>query len=249
MVASVNSLKPADIAIPTRSLVNSISGQIAGVIAIQRSGEPGNDDAAFWIRGQSSYAGGTNPLVLVDGVPRDMNDIDVDEIESFFCSERRCRYCCIWGGRCQRCCIDYLQTWCCPKTKVSFNAQYSVVTPTRMPELLDAYNYLSLYNEGEWNEAGNPGLLNEYNGSYSQDILEKYRTGADRDLYPNVDWTDLLAKHTHNQRYTINFRGGSENQILCFGEHTIQKMVYSNQIQSKNMMQISDCKDTTYALT
>ena len=83
VVASVNSLKPADIAIPTRSLVNSISGQIAGVIAIQRSGEPGNDDAAFWIRGQSSYAGGTNPLVLVDGVPRDMNDIDVDEIESF----------------------------------------------------------------------------------------------------------------------------------------------------------------------
>ena len=83
LVSSVNSVKPAEIAIPARSLTNTLAGQIAGVIAIQRSGEPGNDDASFWIRGQSSYAGGTNPLVLVDGVPRSMNDIDVDEIETF----------------------------------------------------------------------------------------------------------------------------------------------------------------------
>lgn len=83
VVASINSIKPADIAVPTRSLSNSIAGRVAGVVAIQRSGEPGNDDASFWIRGQSSYMGGTNPLILVDGVPRDMNDIDVDEIETF----------------------------------------------------------------------------------------------------------------------------------------------------------------------
>ena len=210
VVASVNSLKPADIAIPTRSLVNSISGQIAGVIAIQRSGEPGNDDAAFWIRGQSSYAGGTNPLVLVDGVPRDMNDIDVDEIESFSVLKDAAATAVYGAEGANGVVLITSKRGVAQKTKVSFNAQYSVVTPTRMPELLDAYNYLSLYNEGEWNEAGNPGLLNEYNGSYSQDILEKYRTGTDRDLYPSVDWTDLLAKHTHNQRYTINFRGGSE---------------------------------------
>ena len=82
VVASINSIKPADIAVPTRSLSNSIAGRVAGVVAIQRSGEPANDDASFWIRGQSSYMGGTN-FILVDGVPRDMNDIDVDEIETF----------------------------------------------------------------------------------------------------------------------------------------------------------------------
>ena len=54
VVASINSIKPADIAVPTRSLSNSIAGRVAGVVAIQRSGEPGNDDASFWIRGQSS---------------------------------------------------------------------------------------------------------------------------------------------------------------------------------------------------
>ena len=68
---------------PQRNLTNNIAGQIAGIIAIQRSGEPGNDSAEFWIRGQSSYAGGTSPLVLVDGVPRSMDDIDVDEKKLF----------------------------------------------------------------------------------------------------------------------------------------------------------------------
>ena len=50
---------------------------------VQRSGEPGYDNADFWIRGQSSFKGGTNPLVLVDGVPRQMQDIEADELESF----------------------------------------------------------------------------------------------------------------------------------------------------------------------
>lgn len=81
--SSVNTVKPAEFAIPARNLSTMLAGQVAGVIAIQRSGEPGNDDASFWIRGQSSYAGGTSPLVLVDGVPRSMNDIDTDEIETF----------------------------------------------------------------------------------------------------------------------------------------------------------------------
>lgn len=68
---------------PTRSLSNNIAGQIAGVLAVQRTGEPGKDNSEFWIRGISSFAGGTSPLVLVDGVPRNMNDITADEIESF----------------------------------------------------------------------------------------------------------------------------------------------------------------------
>ena len=83
VVASINSIGPAELSMPQRNLTNNIAGQIAGIIAIQRSGEPGNDSAEFWIRGQSSYAGGTSPLVLVDGVPRSMDDIDVDEIETF----------------------------------------------------------------------------------------------------------------------------------------------------------------------
>ena len=50
-------------------MTNNLAGQVPGLIAVQRSGEPGYDNADFWIRGQSSFKGGTNPLVLVDGVP------------------------------------------------------------------------------------------------------------------------------------------------------------------------------------
>ena len=81
--SSVNTVRPSEFALPARSLSNMIGGQVAGIIAIQRSGEPGADDADFWIRGKSSYAGGNSALVLVDGVPRSMNDLDVDEIETF----------------------------------------------------------------------------------------------------------------------------------------------------------------------
>ena len=83
VVVSMSSIKPKDIVVPSRSLNNSLAGQVAGLIAVQRSGEPGYDNAEFWIRGVSTFAGGTSPLVLVDGVPRSMSDIEPDEIETF----------------------------------------------------------------------------------------------------------------------------------------------------------------------
>ncbi|GAE83248.1 TonB-dependent receptor [Bacteroides reticulotermitis] len=209
VVSSVNSIKPAEIAIPTRSLSNIIAGQVAGVIAIQRSGEPGNDDASFWIRGQSSYAGGTSPLVLVDGVPRKMNDIDVDEIESFTVLKDAAATAVYGSEGANGVVLITSKRGRAQKTIISFNAQYSVATPTRMTELMSSHDYLSMWNEASWNDAGNPDW-NTYEKPYSNDVLEKYRSGIDTDLYPNSIWTDLLSKNTHNQRYTINFRGGSE---------------------------------------
>lgn len=209
VVASVNSIKPADISMPTRSLRNTIAGQVAGVIAIQRSGEPGNDDASFWIRGQSSYAGGNDPLVLVDGVPRSMNDIDVDEIESFNVLKDAAATAVYGSEGANGVVLITSKRGRAQKTIINFGAQYSVVTPTRMPELMSSRDYLSMWNEASWNDAGNPDW-NGYNRPYNDSELDKYNTGIDPDLYPNTIWTDLLSKHTQNQRYTINFRGGSE---------------------------------------
>ena len=210
VVASINSIKPADIAVPTRSLSNSIAGRVAGVVAIQRSGEPGNDDASFWIRGQSSYMGGTNPLILVDGVPRDMNDIDVDEIETFTVLKDAAATAVYGAEGANGVVLITSKRGIAQKTRVDINAQFSIITPTRLPELMDSYNFLNMFTEAEWNDAGNPGRFLDFVGTYDRDILEKYRTGADLDLYPNSDWMELLSEHTTNQRYTINFRGGSE---------------------------------------
>lgn len=209
VVSSVNSVKPSDIAIPARSLTNAIAGQVAGIIAIQRSGEPGFDDAQFWIRGQSSYAGGINPLVLVDGVPRNMSDIDVDEIESFTVLKDAAATAVYGAEGANGVVLITSKRGRTQKTQVNFNAQYSIISPTRMPKLMNSWDYLSMWNEAEWNEDGNPEW-NTYDRPYSDEILDKYYSGIDPDLYPNAIWTDLLSKHTYNQRYTINFRGGSE---------------------------------------
>lgn len=209
VVSSLNTIGPSELTIKQRNLKNVLAGQIAGVIAIQRSGEPGNDAASFFIRGQSSYAGGVNPLVLVDGIPRSMDDIDVDEIESFTVLKDAAATAVYGAEGANGVVLITSKRGKVQKTQVSFSAQYSVVTPTRMPETLSAYDYLSMYNEAVWNNKGNPDL-DGYVPYYSQEVLDKYRNGEDTDLYPSVNWFDLLKNNTQSQRYTVNFRGGSE---------------------------------------
>ena len=70
VVSSINAIGPKELSVSSsRNMTNNLAGQVPGLIAVQRSGEPGYDNADFWIRGQSSFKGGTNPLVLVDGPP------------------------------------------------------------------------------------------------------------------------------------------------------------------------------------
>lgn len=209
VVSSLNTIGAAELNVRQRNLRNGLAGQIAGVIAVQRSGEPGNDAAAFYIRGQSSYAGGTDPLVLVDGVPRSMDDIDVDEIESFTVLKDAAATAVYGAEGANGVVLITSKRGKVQKTQVNFSAQYSIVKPTRMTQTLGAYEYLSLYNEALWNDQGNPSLEN-FLPQYTDEVLNKYKTGEDPDLYPSVNWYDLLQEYTQAQRYTINFRGGSE---------------------------------------
>lgn len=208
VVASMNSIGPAELNIANRSLTNSIAGKISGVIAITRSGEPGWDDAQFWIRGVSSYAGGTDPLVLVDGVPRSMNNIDVDEIETFTVLKDAAATAVYGAEGANGVILVTSKRGQAQKTSVSVTAEHGFATPMRLPSLMDSYQYLSLYNEAAWNDKGNPVV--GFQSPTSDILLDKYRTGADSDLYPSVDWMDMLKDQTQSSRYTINFRGGGE---------------------------------------
>lgn len=208
VVASINSIEGAKLSFPSRSLTNNIAGQIAGVMAVQRTGEPGRDDAQFWIRGISSFAGGTNPLVLVDGVPRKMNDIGVDEIETFTVLKDAAATAVYGSEGANGVVLITSKRGKVQKASIDFRAEYSRVSPTRLPDLMDSYNYLNMYNEAVWNDAGNP--ISGFNKPYADDILQKYRDGVDPDLYPNVNWMDMMNKHTQNSRYTLNLRGGTE---------------------------------------
>jgi TonB-dependent SusC/RagA subfamily outer membrane receptor len=84
IIGSIETIKPTELAFgTTRTLSNNLAGKLSGVIGIQRSGEPGYDDSNFWIRGISTFSGSNKPLILIDGVERDLDNVDVAEIESF----------------------------------------------------------------------------------------------------------------------------------------------------------------------
>lgn len=207
VVSSINTITAKELSLPTRSLSNNIAGQIAGVLAVQRTGEPGKDNSEFWIRGISSFAGGTTPLVLVDGVPRSMNDITVDEIETFTVLKDASATAVYGAEGANGVVLITSKRGTAQKPTLDIRAEFSVAKPTRMPSMLGSYDYLTLYNEATWESLGNP---TSWVKPYPDDVLELYRSGVDPDLYPDADFLSLLKNNTHNERVTLNLRGGSE---------------------------------------
>ncbi|WP_223857461.1 SusC/RagA family TonB-linked outer membrane protein [Sphingobacterium micropteri] len=237
VVASISTVTAKELAVTGRGLSNSIAGQLPGIVAIQPSGEPGYDDSNFWIRGVSSFAGGTNPLIIIDGIPRsqsDMNNIPVEDIESFSVLKDAAATAVYGAEGANGVVLVTTKRGTPQKTTISLDARHSVRTPLRLPISLDAYRTLSLYNEATWNEDGNPtaGWL----PTYDDITLEKYLTGADPDLYPNTDWLTLLKPNTNVSRYTINFRGGGDRmRFFTSGAYYTEDGLYnSNTVEDYN---------------
>lgn len=203
LVSSIATVKGEQLRMPTRSLSNNLAGQVPGLIAVQRSGEPGYDNAEFWIRGVSSFAGGTSPLVLVDGVPRNMNDIEPDEIETFTLLKDAAATAIYGAEGANGVILITSKRGTAQKTRITYRGEYSRLKPTRLPRFANSYDYLSLYNEALRNEGKDP--------AFSDEVLAKYKSGEDPDLYPSSNWWDLLMRdHTNNTRHTLNFRGGGD---------------------------------------
>ena len=203
VVVSMSSIKPKDIVVPSRSLNNSLAGQVAGLIAVQRSGEPGYDNAEFWIRGVSTFAGGTSPLVLVDGVPRSMSDIEPDEIETFSVLKDAAATAIYGAEGANGVVLVTTKRGRVEKAKISFKTEHTISSPTRLPEFVGSADYLDLFNEARHNDGELP--------QFSDDLIAHYRNNDDPDLYPNTNWIDkMLRKNTFTHRYTLNVRGGTE---------------------------------------
>lgn len=203
VVSSISTVKGEDIRQPGRSLTNNLAGQVSGLIAIQRSGEPGYDNSEFWIRGISTFAGGSSPLVLVDGVPRAINDIEPDEIETFSVLKDAAATA-VYGAEGANGVVIITSKRGQVRTPViSFRAEHSLKKPTRIPKFVNSWEYMRLFNEALINDAQSP--------IFSDSLIALYENNADPDLYPNVNWMEaMLRDQTHSQRYTLNVRGGSD---------------------------------------
>ncbi len=206
VVGAISTVSVRDIktAVP-RSLNNALAGQVAGVIAVQRSGEPGNDDAQFWIRGVSTFGAGSDPLVLVDGVERPLNNIEPEDIETFSVLKDAAATA-IYGIRgANGVILINTRRGASQAPSIDFKYETILKGATRWPEYADGATFMELYNEAFL--ATNPGS----EPYFSQERIDNTRSGTDPLLYPDVNWLDLMTKkNTFSNRANLNVTGGSE---------------------------------------
>ncbi|HBL73667.1 MAG: hypothetical protein A2W90_14275 [Bacteroidetes bacterium GWF2_42_66] len=208
VIGSISTISVNDIKIPSRSLTNALSGRMAGAVVVQRSGEPGNDNASFWIRGISTFGENRTPLILVDGVERSMNDLSVEEIESISILKDASATA-VYGVRAANgVVIVNTRKGVAQKPSVELKMEYGMSDLPMMPKYLDGPNYARLYNEALGRE------------NYSPEYIENTRLGTDPYLYPNVNWfNEIFKKYGSNAQTTINVRGGGEvaRYFVSFG--------------------------------
>ncbi len=187
----------------TRSMTNGLAGQITGVIAVQKSGEPGSDAADFWIRGINTFGTNATPLVLVDGIERNLADINSEEVESFSILKDASATA-VYGVRGANGVILI-------KTKkgkvgrpvVTLKANHGFSNPTQLPEFVGGGKYMEVMNDAM--------TLSGLAPTYTQEDIDITRNGSDPDLYPDVDWlNELTTSNVPQSQYSVDINGGTE---------------------------------------
>jgi TonB-linked SusC/RagA family outer membrane protein len=201
LTGSVSTLNAKKIQyIPVANTSNTIVGKIPGLIAVNRNGEPGRDQASISIRGFA------NMLIIVDGIEQPFDNIDPSEIENI--SILKDAAASIYGARAGNgVLLVTTRKGESGKPKISFSSSYGFQSPTRRPKLVDAPTYASMFNDAEVAAGRNP--------QYTPDEIEKYRSGTDPN-YPNTNWYDeVFRKWAPINQTNLNTSGGGE-QIKYF---------------------------------
>lgn len=208
VVGSISQVKSDDLQSTggVTNISNALTGLVPGLTTLNYSGKPGQDDAEIIIRAKSTW-NGSAPLVLVDGVERNMNDIDVSEVENISVLKDASATA-VFGVRGGNGVI-LVTTKRGKDGKPVMSASASVTAKMRskMPEHLNSYEALALRNIAVENQLA----VKPDSWSYITpvDILRKYRDQTDPELFPDVDWTDeMIRKAAWSQRYNWDIRGG-----------------------------------------
>lgn len=239
VVGAIQSVSSKELRVPSSSLSNALGGRLSGVIAVQRTGEPGADASSFWIRGISTFTA-TSPLIFIDGIESsvgDMNALPAEAIEGFSVLKDAAATA-LYGARGANgvMLITTRTGTNMERAKINFRLTQSFAGPTKTVGIADGPVYMRMYNEALSNTGQNP--------IFSEEKITNTINGADKYLYPNVDWMDYMFKDfSLNQSANINITGGS-NKMDYFASATVTNdngMLKSNEINSyknniKNMV-------------
>lgn len=192
----------------TRTSVGSVSnvlgGQMTGLTTVQYSGEPGSDAANIFIRGKATFSkDGASPLIQVDGVERNMNEVDPNEIESITILKDASATA-VFGVRgANGVVLITTKRGKEGKAKISFTTSASILSPTKMIEQANSYQYATFYNAMNKNDGVQP--------VFSDGVIQKFKDGSDPIRFPSIQWTDyIMGDATLQSQHNLNISGGTD---------------------------------------
>lgn len=208
VIGSINTVNPTELKIAPTNLTNALAGKIAGVISYQRSGEPGQDNAEFFIRGVTSFGYANSPLILIDGLEvttTDLARMEPDNIASFSIMKDATATA-LYGARgANGVILVTTKTGKKGKANISVRIENSITSPTMTNDFLGGVEYMELYNKAL--RTRDPEALLYY----SKDKIEGTRNGLNPQIYPNVDWySELFRSTVQNQKANMSVSGGGE---------------------------------------
>jgi TonB-linked SusC/RagA family outer membrane protein len=192
---------------PTASMANAISGKLPGLTTIQYSGLPGEDDPVLLIRGVNSLnVEGSSPLILVDGVPRSLTQIDPNEVESISILKDASATA-VYGVRgANGVILVTTKRGEMGRPRFSFSASHGIQQPTSFLNFTDSYQYATTFNAAQRNDG-----VAERDLKFTPEDLNHFKTGDSPLLYPSIDWISYVMKNSAPQnQYNLNVSGGNE---------------------------------------
>ncbi len=208
MVGSVTSIKPSELKVPSSNLTTALAGRAAGIIAYQRSGEPGQDNADFFIRGVTTFGYKTSPLILIDQIEytaTDLARLQVDDIASFSILKDATATA-LYGSRAANgvILVTTKQGREGP-TQLAIRLENTISQPVRNVAFTDPVNYMRLANESVLTR--NPLGITDY----SEEKINNTELGMNPLIYPANDWRKIMFNdRTINQRVNLSLKGGGK---------------------------------------
>ena len=239
VVGSVTTIQPEELRIPASNLTNALAGQIAGVIAYQPSGQPGQDNAHFFIRGVTTFGYNQNPLILIDNVELSTDDLarlQVDDIASFSILKDASATA-LYGARgANGVILVTTKSGKVGKAVINFRYENSISESAKTLQLADPITYMKLFNEATETRDPLAPLPFSQNKIINTENTINNTPGSNQYVYPAVDWLKLLFKnYTATQRTDLSVSGGNElAKYYVSGSYSIDHGILREDIANNN---------------
>ncbi|MGV8091076.1 MAG: TonB-dependent receptor [Mangrovibacterium sp.] len=207
VLASITTISPGELKTPSSNLTTSFAGRMAGMISYQRSGEPGADNAEFFIRGVTTFGYNKDPLILIDNIEltsQDLARLQPDDIESFSIMKDATATA-LYGARgANGVILVKTKEGREGKAQLSLRVENSISSPTKEIGLADPITYMRLHNEAILTRGGE-------SVKYSDEKIDNTVPGSGSIVFPATDWRkELLKDFATNQRVHLNIQGGGD---------------------------------------